>query len=904
MLDFVHKHKILLFISLALLSGLLTTLFTGTSVSAAGESYTQGSNTSEIRAKGGIWDKILKTAKENADSKDSLALEMNKSAGITDINLKGGYVSLILKDSYQFVTRSYILLDSAATGSCALAVIVNKDNPGTGKVTAIPSGKNAELQGYNEQACKDQLDFFTAYDDITIATGSSISDSPVSIYQGDDVFNSLLGVLVFPCDPASDPDTMKGAVLELCKKNRAAAIDNLTCDPTATNKAGRCSPEVVDIVSCLYKNPTYSVAKCGNRAQAWADGNTSNVNGNLKDEDIEKICDDSNLSVEDKAKCKENAQTARDSALLTGCDADPTGPDCEAEKTSCAIDGIGWLVCPVLTFLGTLADGMYNAIAGMLTVDNDLVSVNGKTSDTVSTTYSAWGTMRNIANVAFVIVFLIIIFSQLTNMVVSNYGVKKLLPRLIIAAILVNLSYTVCQLAVDISNILGWSLRDVFTALAPAADVTKTTGDASGNFGGWAAIVAIIIGGAGIAFAALSALIPILLAALIGLVVVFLILLLRKALIVILIIISPLAFVAFLLPNTEQWFKKWFKAFGSMLMVFPIVAVVFGASALAADIIKAAGDNNASGDANPWMQLIAMGVAAAPLMIVPGILKKSIDGVGNVGAAINKFGAKAGSGLGKLGAKGFENTALSRGRASRKQGRQIYRDQKFARAMTRGGIRAKAARGPSITGAQKFANQALTRSAYAASDKADQEAETAAEMMITKRAMLTDSERQTVAKGGSVTKNGVQIDGSDRAYRRAAIKIQASGKHDHIKELVDRGMTGEDAQLLAASIGASPNKPIWAGQGALQEIAQGTGKKTSELIESAVKADAYSSEKIATGDKDELAEVYATVTSSSSTLSSGERVKLRDNATAVDSNPELKAKVAKNRAEVSSLQTI
>ncbi|HRN97043.1 MAG TPA: hypothetical protein PLZ58_01140 [Candidatus Saccharibacteria bacterium] len=581
-----------------------------------------------------------------------------------------------------------------------------------------------------------------------------------------------------------------------------------------------------------------------------------------------------------------------------------SSPEIANDNSSCQIDGIGWLVCPVLTFLGTLADGMYNAIAGMLTVDNDLVSVNGKTSDTVSTTYSAWGTMRNIANVAFVIVFLIIIFSQLTNMVVSNYGVKKLLPRLIIAAILVNLSYTVCQLAVDISNILGWSLRDVFTALAPAADVTKTTGDASGNFGGWAAIVAIIIGGAGIAFAALSALIPILLAALIGLVVVFLILLLRKALIVILIIISPLAFVAFLLPNTEQWFKKWFKAFGSMLMVFPIVAVVFGASALAADIIKAAGDNNASGDANPWMQLIAMGVAAAPLMIVPGILKKSIDGVGNVGAAINKFGAKAGSGLGKLGAKGFENTALSRGRASRKQGRQIYRDQKFARAMTRGGIRAKAARGPSITGAQKFANQALTRSAYAASDKADQEAETAAEMMITKRAMLTDSERQTVAKGGSVTKNGVQIDGSDRAYRRAAIKIQASGKHDHIKELVDRGMTGEDAQLLAASIGASPNKPIWAGQGALQEIAQGTGKKTSELIESAVKADAYSSEKIATGDKDELAEVYATVTSSSSTLSSGERVKLRDNATAVDMNPELKAKVAKNRAEVSSLQTI
>lgn len=35
----------------------------------------------------------------------------------------------------------------------------------------------------------------------------------------------------------------------------------------------------------------------------------------------------------------------------------------------------------------------------------------------------------------------------------------------------------------------------------------------------------------------------------------------RKALIVILIVISPLAFVAFLLPNTEKFFSKWRSTF-------------------------------------------------------------------------------------------------------------------------------------------------------------------------------------------------------------------------------------------------------------------------------------------------------------------------------------------------------
>ena len=55
--------------------------------------------------------------------------------------------------------------------------------------------------------------------------------------------------------------------------------------------------------------------------------------------------------------------------------------------------------------------------------------------------------------------FLAIIISQLTGFGISNYGIKKMLPRLIIAAILVNLSIYICQIAVDLSNILGYGLR-------------------------------------------------------------------------------------------------------------------------------------------------------------------------------------------------------------------------------------------------------------------------------------------------------------------------------------------------------------------------------------------------------------------------------------------------------------
>ncbi|MCZ6324111.1 hypothetical protein O5165_25825, partial [Escherichia coli] len=45
------------------------------------------------------------------------------------------------------------------------------------------------------------------------------------------------------------------------------------------------------------------------------------------------------------------------------------------------------------------------------------------------------------------------------NAGLNNYSIKKMLPRLIVAAILVNLSYYICAIAVDISNILGHSLQ-------------------------------------------------------------------------------------------------------------------------------------------------------------------------------------------------------------------------------------------------------------------------------------------------------------------------------------------------------------------------------------------------------------------------------------------------------------
>ncbi|HET6746697.1 MAG TPA: hypothetical protein VFH06_01170 [Candidatus Saccharimonadales bacterium] len=291
-------------------------------------------------------------------------------------------------------------------------------------------------------------------------------------------------------------------------------------------------------------------------------------------------CDKYNSDKGLKDACLYGQQTA------TGLSTDTTpaqekDPTKKEDKTTCAIPGIGWIVCPILNLLAQLVDGAYSFVAALLKVQPVVM-------DTNSGLFKAWSVMRNFANIAFVIAFLFIIFSQVTSFGISNYGIKRMLPRLIIAAILVNVSFWICSLAVDLSNIGGASLKSLFDGIGQGLSLPNTdNGFNSGTQ--WQGIVGGLLGGTVLVGAALyiglSALIPVILACLIAILAVFLVLVIRQALIVLLIVISPLAFVAYLLPNTESLFTRWRKLFTTLLILYPVVSIIFGASALASKIV-------------------------------------------------------------------------------------------------------------------------------------------------------------------------------------------------------------------------------------------------------------------------------------------------------------------------------
>ena len=309
-------------------------------------------------------------------------------------------------------------------------------------------------------------------------------------------------------------------------------------------------------------------------------------------------------------------------------------------KTGCEIGiGVGWWICPLTNMLATAMDHLFGIVTGFLEVQPLNVT------NTDNSLFKAWDAMRQIANVAFIIVFLILIYSQVTSVGVSNYGIKKLLPNIIVGAVLVNLSWIIAAAALDISNIMGYAMQDFFMSLR--GDLFSFDTDNQATLGSWASLSQSILSGSAIGVAgvaggavaltavggSITAALWLLLPALVGLilaaVVVIIIFAARQALIIILVILAPLAFIARILPNTENLYKKWFDTFMTMLVFFPAISILFGGAQLAGGLII----QNAT---NLNTVILGMVVQVVPLALSPFVLKLSGGFLGGIANFLNK----------------------------------------------------------------------------------------------------------------------------------------------------------------------------------------------------------------------------------------------------------------------------
>lgn len=318
------------------------------------------------------------------------------------------------------------------------------------------------------------------------------------------------------------------------------------------------------------------------------------------------------------------------------------GPGTLEETNSCReqTGSLSWLICPGASVISKAVDGIYGAISKML-----IVAPLSFEED--SPIYVIWQYARDLTNIVFVIFILVVILSQLTGIGLNNYGIKRVLPRIIIAVILVNLSFLICAIGVDASNILGYNLQGFFDGIQQhvldnatiSPEIANISmGDllqvvlSGGVIGG--VVISALGGGGYIFFMLLTILIGALVAVIAGLITISA----RHAVIALLIMISPLAFVAYLLPNTEKWFTKWKDLLFRMLIFFPAFSFLFGASQLVGWVLISSATES-------FGLILGIAVQIFPLFFSWSLMKMSGTVLGRLNEGVRKVAAPMQRGL-------------------------------------------------------------------------------------------------------------------------------------------------------------------------------------------------------------------------------------------------------------------
>jgi len=311
--------------------------------------------------------------------------------------------------------------------------------------------------------------------------------------------------------------------------------------------------------------------------------------------------------------------TGVQSRLQEQIDAYNVENDCESTISN----PLSFILCPIRD---ALVEG-FGKVIDFLTklLENPKLSSNNSISDAVRS-------MITLANSFYIIIFLVIIFSNFIAIPkLDSYAIKKTLPKLIAAIILTQFSLLICQVILDLGNILASTLP---AQLLSIFGISGTPGEAFANV--------VIPSAEGNFFQNLGQFIIMILALLVGLIVgliAFFYLVARYLFMILLVLTLPLAFAAWVLPNTEQYFKKWWTLFVKLSLMYLLISLLFVGGAIFSKLLTS-NQLFGTGISGFLSQLLALIVPLVVLMLVPKTLKVSGDIMAKAGkiAAESKAG--------------------------------------------------------------------------------------------------------------------------------------------------------------------------------------------------------------------------------------------------------------------------
>lgn len=364
------------------------------------------------------------------------------------------------------------------------------------------------------------------------------------------------------------------------------------------------------------------------------------------------------------------------------------------EPDICPVDkrnAFRWFFCPFTDIAQSFADGMDYFIEKYLRTDNQIFLEPGEEGYQAGYR-KAWETFRSFGIALVIIAGIVMVASEALNLsIVDAYTVRKVLPRLLVAAVGIAVSWDLMRFLVGFFDALGHAASSIiYTSFQQKANDTSVV-SLGGTFlanalgiigigavGVGAAVVAPLLGALGV----IAILCSIVLALMVGMTIV----LARQAIIVVCILLAPLAIAAYILPNTNKLANFWWNTFISMMLLYPIAT---GLIALCKVLGMITANNEGDGSGGVFATISGVILYFLGYALFPVAFRLS----GGLMSAIYNLGSDKSGGAFKF-LRNVRNNQVKGRYARLKAGDDSFAGGKFSgafirRATTRGGIASK-----------------------------------------------------------------------------------------------------------------------------------------------------------------------------------------------------------------------
>lgn len=189
-----------------------------------------------------------------------------------------------------------------------------------------------------------------------------------------------------------------------------------------------------------------------------------------------------------------------------------------------------------------------------------------------SSIINAWVIVRDLCNMFFILILLVVAFATILR--IESYQWKKILPKLLIMAVLINFSRTICGLIIDASQVIMLTFVNAWGSGGDFVDMTKMTKYfasvyseqftieklKSADFSVLNIVAGMLIG---IMFLIISGIV---------LLVALAVFVMRVVMLWIYIVLSPLAFLAAAFPSGQKYATQWWSEFVKYILNGPVLA--------------------------------------------------------------------------------------------------------------------------------------------------------------------------------------------------------------------------------------------------------------------------------------------------------------------------------------------